>query len=382
MPIDLYYWSPCLNKVGTYKSTINSAISLSKYSKGKFNVKIINACGEWNLLKKKFAENKIDVIDLNFNYFKFLPKNGYIKSRFSSIVIIILSFIPLAKLMIKKKPNFIVVHLLTSLPIFLKFLFRLKSKLVLRISGYPKMNIFRKIFWSLSSDSIEKVFCPSRDLLQQLYIQKIFPLSKLIFVPDPILETRDLVKIKNFNCEIFKNTTSQNYFISVGRLTKQKNFSYLIDEFNEFIKNGEKNNLLIFGEGEERKKLQKKIDEYKLNNRIFLMGYSENIYYYMKKAEAFILSSLWEDPGFVIIESAMNNLFVISSNCKNGPNELLDFGRRGIIFESNKKNALKDALKKFRTLDVDEKKYKKVLAKKTCLEYSLLRHYARFKYNL
>ena len=103
MPIDLYYWSPCLNKVGTYKSTINSAISLSKYSKGKFNVKIINACGEWNLLKKKFAENKIDVIDLNFNYFKFLPKNGYIKSRFSSIVIIILSFIPLAKLMIKKK---------------------------------------------------------------------------------------------------------------------------------------------------------------------------------------------------------------------------------------------------------------------------------------
>ena len=55
MPIDLYYWSPCLNKVGTYKSTINSAISLSKYSKGKFNVKIINACGEWNLLKKKIC---------------------------------------------------------------------------------------------------------------------------------------------------------------------------------------------------------------------------------------------------------------------------------------------------------------------------------------
>ena len=55
------------------------------------------------------------------------------------------------------------------------------------------------------------------------------------------------------------------------------------------------------------------------------MGYSENIYYFMKRAKAFILSSLWEDPGFVIIESAMNNLFVISSDCKNGPKRIFKF---------------------------------------------------------
>ena len=34
------------------------------------------------------------------------------------------------------------------------------------------------------------------------------------------------------------------------------------------------------------------------------MGFSENIFSYMKKADAFILSSLWEDPGFVLIEAA------------------------------------------------------------------------------
>ena len=41
------YWSPCLNPVGTIKSTINSAVSLSKYSKD-YEVAIINACGEWD----------------------------------------------------------------------------------------------------------------------------------------------------------------------------------------------------------------------------------------------------------------------------------------------------------------------------------------------
>ena len=46
------------------------------------------------------------------------------------------------------------------------------------------------------------------------------------------------------------------------------------------------------------------------------MGYSKNIYNYMKNAKGFILSSLWEDPGFVLIEATMCNLFIISSDCK------------------------------------------------------------------
>ena len=28
----IYYWSPCLDKIATIKATINSAISLAKYS--------------------------------------------------------------------------------------------------------------------------------------------------------------------------------------------------------------------------------------------------------------------------------------------------------------------------------------------------------------
>lgn len=382
MSINIFFWSPCLSKVGTYKSTINSAISLSKYSKNKLNIKVINACGEWNFLKKKFKENKVDVVDLGFNYFRFLPKEGFFQSRISYLIIIILSFIPLIRLIAKYKPDFLVVHLLTSLPIFLKFFFKIKSKLILRISGYPKMNIFRKLFWLITSSCIYKVFCPSNDLLKQLYSQKIFPLSKLVFVPDPILNTENLIYKKHLIIDKFKDITKNDFYISVGRLTKQKNFLYLIDEFYEYLKNGDKTNLLIFGEGEEKINLEKRIKKYNLKDKIFLMGYSENIYYYMKKAKALLLSSLWEDPGFVIIEAAMNNLFVISSNCKNGPEEFLDFGKRGILYQSNKKNALKNALKKFTALTLNEKKLITISAKKSCMPYSLYRHYNRFKSNL
>ena len=46
----IYYWSPCLTPVGTVKSTINSAVALSKYNKD-YQVKILNVFGEWDEYK-------------------------------------------------------------------------------------------------------------------------------------------------------------------------------------------------------------------------------------------------------------------------------------------------------------------------------------------
>ena len=47
-----------------------------------------------------------------------------------------------------------------------------------------------------------------------------------------------------------------------------------------------------------------KIKKFNLENRIHLIGYKNNIFNYMKNCQGFILSSLWEDPGFVLIEAA------------------------------------------------------------------------------
>ena len=83
----VFYWSPCLSKVGTVKSTVNSALSLSKYAKGKYKVKIINSCGEWDEYSEIFKENGIDLIEFKFKFFSYLPKYGFIKSRISYLII-------------------------------------------------------------------------------------------------------------------------------------------------------------------------------------------------------------------------------------------------------------------------------------------------------
>lgn len=371
----IYYWAPCLNKVGTYKSTINSAIALAKYSK-KHKIRVINSCGEWNEQRIFFEKNNVELIDLGFNYFKYLPKLGFIGSRLSNIIIFITSLIPLSKIMSNHKPDFFIAHLITSLPLLLNKIYKYKSKIILRISGYPKLNFIRKYFWKFNGKNIYKITCPSNDLKSQLMNLNIFEKNKIHFSADPILRIKEFrEKILKINKKdlIFK----KKYFISVGRLTRQKNFKYLINEFKIFSDKNKDIDLLIFGEGEEKNFLAKLIKKNKLENRIRLMGYTNNIFQYMKKSQAFILSSLWEDPGFVLVEAAMCNTFIISSNCKNGPEELLKKGAGGLLFENNKKGELAKKFNEFLELG-DKKKKMKLITKKNILKYSLYRHFQAF----
>ncbi len=375
----IYYWSPCLTKVGTVKSTVNSCIALSKYNRNRYEVVLLNACGEWDNYKKTLEKNKIKILDLNFKYYKFLPKNGYFWSRISYVLIFLLSYYPLKKIFKKYKPDYIIIHLITSLPIFINFFNNFHTKLILRISGFPKLNFVRKNFWKFASKKIEFITSPTNDLIYQLIKLNIFEEKKLYFLPDAIINMQDLRKIFKEKNELDNRLTNKNYFIAVGRLTKQKNFSYLIHEFKKFLSTNPNEALVIFGEGEEKNNLMKIINEEKLSNNIILMGHSNFVYLYMRKAYALILSSLWEDPGFVLVEAAFSNLFIISSNCKNGPKEILNNGEGGLLFENNRKNALYEKLIYQKKMNEEIKFKMKIKSKKNCKKYSSFNHYLKLQ---
>ena len=372
-----FYWSPFLTHVGTVKSTINSAIALKKYS--NYEPIVINVCGEWDEYLELFKLNNVRVIDIyKFSYKKFLPKFGFLKSRISYIIIFILSFFPLLKLLKKNKDCFFIAHLITSLPIFLFKSFKIKNKLVLRISGMPRLNFLRKNFWKFNKQKINVITCPSLQLLKKLKDTNIFDNEKLYFLPDAIFQIKDFIKQKKTNKSIDLPKDKKN-ILGIGRLTKQKNFKYLIKEFENFSKNNPDFNLFILGDGEEKIMLKNLINKKKLNNKVFLLGNIKNVFSYILNADLFVLSSLWEDPGFVLIEAGLGNLFVISSNCPNGPKEILNEGKNGLLFENDKKGALEKNFYEFTKLDNEKKLIMKKNLKKNISKYSMFRHYTFFK---
>ena len=368
----IYYWSPCIGKVGTIKSTLNSAYSLKKYDFNNNQVVIINSCGEWDDYKKDIKDNNVEVKDLGLKYFKLLPVKGVIQSRISYAIIFILSFIPLISLIKKNKPDFIIAHLITSLPLFLNNILNDNFKCILRISGYPKLHFIRKIYWQIFSKKIFKITCPTKELLKQM-INNGFNKEKLFFLPDAIIDIKQVLNHKNY---LIKKKSDRKYILSVGRLTKQKNYPYLINEISNFFKENNSYDLYILGDGEDKRKLEKQIKFLNMENRIFILGYSTNVYSYMQNASFLILSSLWEEVGFVIVEAAVNNLFVFSSDCPNGPKEFLRDGQAGILFKTNVKDELKNKLINF---NINDYFSSKILAKRNSVKYTKFRHYLKLQ---
>ena len=159
----IFYWSPFISKVATVSSVIRSAESIIKYcdTKKKIDVSIIDAIGEWDNYRNSIS-NKINIIKLNDkNYFNFLPRGGFLKSRFSYLFIFFINFFKLKNILQEKKPDFLIVHLITSLPIFLSLFLKKETKIILRLSGLPKLNVIRYLFWKLFSKKIHCITCPT-----------------------------------------------------------------------------------------------------------------------------------------------------------------------------------------------------------------------------
>ncbi len=370
----IFYWSPCLNRVGTLYSTINSAISIKKYSRGNFEPIIINSCGEWDNYSKIFTDNNIKIINFyKINFFKYLPKKGFIGSRFSYFIIFIFSFLPLLKIIIRNKNDILIAHLITSLPLSLVSIFNNKIKLILRISGYPQLNFIRYWLWRFCSRKISYVTCPTISTLERVSAINLFPKNKIVYLQDAI------INISKLKSQMIINKEKEKYILAVGRLTKQKNFLYLLKEFEQFLKINKKYKLIILGDGDQKKDLQKFCKLKNISNSVEFKGQVDNVYYYMKRAKIFVLSSLWEDPGFVIIEAGFSNLFVISSDCPNGPQEFLKNNNAGILFKSNIKNSLLNSLIKFENTSENEKMKKKIALKRSTKKYSIFHHYKALK---
>ena len=87
--------------------------------------------------------------------------------------------------------------------------------------------------------------------------------------------------------------------------------------------------LVILGEGRMRERLERLIAELNLQGRVFLPGYVADPYPWYRSADLFVLSSLWEGFGNVVVEALECGVPIVSTEGAGGPREILDNGRYG-----------------------------------------------------
>jgi glycosyltransferase involved in cell wall biosynthesis len=376
----VYFWCPFISNVATTSAVINSIKSIKNFSNTKIDCKIINVFKEWDELYRTIVDYKIDLLDLNIPLdIKNLPKGNFIKSRITYLITFIFSLLKLHLLLKKNKPDFLIIHLITSIPLSLLMLFNYETKFILRISGYPKLNFWRSFLWKFTAKKINKIFCPTLLTKNLLIKKKIFSSDKLFVVKDPVIDVAIInAKKKKKLDKNFEWLKDKKYIISVGRLTKQKNYKFLIKNFNNILNFFPDLCLVILGEGEERDTLEKIIKKNDLKEKVFLVGKKNNIYPFLSNALFFILTSKWEDPGFVILESMFVRKIVLSSDCKNGPIEIIKNRDNGFLYKNNDTEDFNKSfydIMKVVNSDVKKKNTILVSALKKTKSYSLMGHY-------
>ena len=335
----IYYWSPFTSNVATIKAVINSAYGLKKIF--RYDTFIINSFGEWNSYRKKIKLKKINILD-NPKKMNITSTEGYLSSRITFIKIFFHSFFFLKNILTRKKPNFLIIHLITSLPLILFLIFKFDTKLILRISGLPKLNFLRKFLWKISKKNINFITVPTKETLKNLKKMNIFNSSQIHYLPDPVFIKKQIHKNV-----VKKNKDNHQYVLNIGRLTEQKNQKILINSFKEISKRYKNLKLYILGEGEKFLELSNLIEELNLKTKIKFLGHIDSPYEYIKGSLCVLVTSLWEDPGFVMIEASALKKIVISSNCPSGPKEFYKNGATGFLFQNNNRLSLINTFNKF-----------------------------------
>lgn len=114
---------------------------------------------------------------------------------------------------------------------------------------------------------------------------------------------------------------------SIGRLTKQKGFDYLIKAAADIPKI----KIAIAGVGEEGGALLREIKELGLEGRVRLAGQQKDVVGFLDTLDIFVLPSRWEGFGIVLLEAGLSGLPVIASRV-DGIREIVTDGEDGILF--------------------------------------------------
>ncbi len=135
--------------------------------------------------------------------------------------------------------------------------------------------------------------------------------------------------------EVLKEDISKlKIIVSLGRLDSVKGFDKLIKIFNLLNKKMPNTVLIIFGEGDERAKLEKLIDNLNLKDKVFLPGQIHNVGSALSQASVFACTSEYEGFGMAILEAMYFLTPVISFDVPEVGNLIIN-NKNGILVKNN-----------------------------------------------
>lgn len=309
------------------------AIIASEFTKRGLDVDLLLAQAKG----RYFNEIRTDVNVVDFNARRFLT-----------------SFPQLIRYLQNTKPD----ALLTTLihvdfaAIFAKYFAKTDTRVITRIASTISINTHyenNRLIKFIST--LSPYFYPHSNHIIAVSNGVASDFSEFTKIPKKLIETIYNPVITPQLCRMAKENIDHPWFIgdqppvilAVGRLAPQKDYPTLIKAFS-LVHERTPARLVILGEGKERSHIESLINQLNLGKDVYMPGFVDNPFSYMSNSKVFVLSSGTEGLPGSLIQALACGCPVVSTDCPNGPAEILDGGKYGYLTPVGDVEALADRI--------------------------------------
>ncbi len=181
----------------------------------------------------------------------------------------------------------------------------LRIPLAVNLHNYVKLKYYRDA----------TLFIPGTVDQKQYLVQHGIAPQRIEVIPHfSLLSPVDHLRVRNEACPVF---------VSYGRLVKKKGFDVLLHAFKNSIEAGSQARLRIGGDGPERAALVALAQQLDLTARVEFCGWVDDVASFLDAGDIFVLPSLDEPFGIVVLEAMARGKTIVSTKTK-GPNEVLN----------------------------------------------------------
>ena len=338
----IYFYLPNAESGGAENVIISLA---NEFSKKDYQVVLILGKAQGAFIYKIF--HKVKIIEIG--------NTSILKTAFK-----------LYSLVSKEAPDILCVtknHVNTVVALFTPF-FK-KTKVILREANTPSIEylnsgLYGKIIMNISkityrfSDKFIAVSNGVRDDMAGFYKLKK---SSIQTIYNPVISEEfykeSNEKVSHTFFEEQKLNSKVYIFVAVGRLMPQKDYPTMIESFNQAYSINKNIRLIILGRIEkynlDYEIVQNNINTNQLDNVIDFVGFVSNPFKYLRKANCFIQTSLFEGLPGTLVQALGLKKDIIATNCKSGPEEILDFGKYGTLVEIGNINQISEQIINYST---------------------------------
>lgn len=233
-----------------------------------------------------------------------------------------------------------------------RLLSRKKMKIIYRIGGWafkePRNIVIKKIYLLAEKMSapFKNIIITNSEFDRQLAIKnEIAKPEKIVTIYNGI-DVGSLKFLSKEEARKFLGLKNNIIIGTIANLYKNKGLEYLIYTAAK-IKNSELK-FVIIGDGPKKENLKRLIGEMHLENSVFLTGYIDDAYRYLKAFDVFALPSVKEGQPWTILEAMAAGVPIVATNIAGIP-EMLENEKSGLLVEPADPNMLALAIEKMLT---------------------------------